>query len=89
MAHRHGTRTRTWTRTQTQTQTQTWYQPRNHKKKTSGGIYAILNCFLMYKIKIGPETDTAAAPGHRHGSGIGISLRNELQNYLLICRTTV
>ena len=85
MAHRHGTRTQTWT----QTQTQTWYQPQNHKKKTSGGIYAILNCFSMYKIKIGPETDTAAAHGHSHGSGIGISLRNELQNYLLICRTTV
>ena len=74
MAHRHGTWTQTRTQTRTQTWTQTWYQPQNHKKKTSGGIYAILNCFSMYKIKIGPETDTAAA-----------SASASEMNYKIIC----
>ena len=30
-------------------------------KKTLDGIHAILSCFLMYKIKIGPGVDMEAA----------------------------
>jgi hypothetical protein len=40
-------------------------------KKTLSHIYSFLNCFSMYKIKIGPAADTAAAPGLGHGNGNG------------------
>ena len=48
--------------------------PWNHKKMTLGGIYAILSCFLIYKIKIGLGMDKAAALRHSHSIGIGTSL---------------
>ena len=41
-----------------------------------------LELFLKYKIKMGPETDMEAAPGHGIGIGIGIgiSISISLQN---------